>query len=85
MCGIFALLNYDKKFSFDFISKQFLKGKNRGPEDSQLVKVGIKSLFGFHRLAINGINPESNQPIVKNNIILICNGEIYTYKQFLQP
>lgn len=81
MCGIFALLNYDKKFSFDFISKQFLKGKHRGPEDSQLVKVGIKSLFGFHRLAINGINPESNQPIVKNNIILICNGEIYNYKQ----
>jgi asparagine synthase (glutamine-hydrolysing) len=37
-------------------------------------------LLGFHRLAINGLNEESNQPLVLNGIELICNGEIYNYK-----
>ncbi len=38
----------------------------------------------IHRLAINGLNPESDQPLnIKTfpNYILICNGEIYNYKE----
>ena len=31
--------------------------------------------------AINGLNKESNQPIEYKNITLICNGEIYNYKE----
>ena len=37
----------------------------------------------FHRLAINGLNPQSGQPLTinnDNNKILMCNGEIYNYK-----
>ena len=41
----------------------------------------IKIVLGFHRLAINGLNAESNQPIVIENISLICNGEIYNYRE----
>jgi asparagine synthase (glutamine-hydrolysing) len=78
MCGIFCLLNNDK-FSGPFIDYQFYKGKHRGPESSKLVRVSIKALFGFHRLAINGLNPESDQPIVNDYVTLICNGEIYNY------
>ena len=81
MCGIFTLLNYEQKFAKDFVQKQFEKGKGRGPEDSVLQKVGCKITFGFHRLAINGLNPESNQPLVKGDLTLICNGEIYNYKE----
>jgi len=81
MCGIFALLNYEQKFTKDFAQKQFMKGQGRGPEDSVLQKVGCKLTFGFHRLAINGLNTESNQPLVKGDITLICNGEIYNYKE----
>uniref|UniRef100_A0A6C0KTF0 asparagine synthase (glutamine-hydrolyzing) n=1 Tax=viral metagenome TaxID=1070528 RepID=A0A6C0KTF0_9ZZZZ len=81
MCGIFCLLNNDNHFKSEFIEKQFKKGKGRGPEHSKLTSVSIKALFGFHRLAINGLNSESNQPIVDGNIILICNGEIYNYKE----
>jgi len=36
--------------------------------------------LGFHRLAINGLNDLANQPLEINDIILICNGEIYNYK-----
>jgi asparagine synthase (glutamine-hydrolysing) len=78
MCGIFSLLN-TKGFSTEFINTQFEKGKNRGPEYSKLESFNNFNL-GFHRLAINGLNDQSNQPISINNIILICNGEIYNYK-----
>lgn len=86
MCGIFALLNpnYDNSNFVDdqpTINEQFMKGKNRGPEFSKLETKCFKMVLGFHRLAINGLNTESNQPIVINDIVLICNGEIYNYKQ----
>ena len=81
MCGIFALLNYDQKYTKEFIQTQFMKGKGRGPEYSTLQRVGCKISFGFHRLAINGLNSESNQPLVKGDLTLICNGEIYNYKE----
>jgi len=82
MCGIFTLLNNNEHlFSKDFIKQQFIKGKSRGPESSKLEHIFIKTLFGFHRLAINGLNDKSNQPFQIDNICLICNGEIYNYKQ----
>jgi asparagine synthase (glutamine-hydrolysing) len=82
MCGIFGLLNNnDQLFSEKFINTQFQKGRGRGPEDSVLSSVGKNIMFGFHRLAINGLNKWSNQPITKGNITLICNGEIYNYKE----
>lgn len=78
MCGIFALLNsiYDK----NMVNKEFMKGQSRGPEFSKLDDSYMKMILGFHRLAINGLNEISNQPLVINNIVLICNGEIYNYK-----
>ena len=81
MCGIFALLNNQGEYSDSFIDEQFQKGKGRGPESSKLSKITISTTFGFHRLAINGINPESDQPLIMDNIALICNGEIYNYKE----
>jgi asparagine synthase (glutamine-hydrolysing) len=81
MCGIFSLLNYDHEYTNNFIETQFKKGKRRGPECSTLSNVGIKIKFGFHRLAINGLNKESNQPLIHDDILLICNGEIYNYKE----
>jgi asparagine synthase (glutamine-hydrolysing) len=38
-------------------------------------------MYGFHRLAINGLNTESNQPLIQDDVLLICNGEIYNYKE----
>lgn len=81
MCGIFCLLNNNNNDK-SFIKKQFEKGVGRGPESSILNDIfHSKCIFGFHRLAINGLNTISNQPIIINNILLICNGEIYNYKE----
>ena len=83
MCGIFFLLN-NQIYSKDVIKQQFMKGQGRGPENSSLTKVGSHATLGFHRLAINGLNIESNQPLQLDNLTLICNGEIYNYKHLYE-
>ena len=80
MCGIFALLNHNGE-KRDIIQKSFQKGAHRGPEYSVYKNITVSTDFGFHRLAINGLNPLSHQPITIGNIVLICNGEIYNYKE----
>jgi asparagine synthase (glutamine-hydrolysing) len=91
MCGIFALLNngiifHDAVFTETFIREQFMKGVARGPEFSRLLTDSeLKNMFlGFHRLAINGLNSKSNQPFFINGVVLVCNGEIYNYKQLYE-
>ena len=74
-----ALGNEGGVFSKDFILDQFNRNSRRGPESSKLVNLSDNCSVGFHRLAINGLNEGSMQPIVFNNKILICNGEIYNY------
>ena len=90
MCGIFAyIVNTDdinkptNTCNEKFITRQFMKGKSRGPESTKsLVRNHGDTfiLFGFHRLAINGLDETSNQPMCIDGIYLICNGEIYNYK-----
>ena len=82
MCGIFAIINPNQNTHTNLknITKAFNKGKNRGPEFSTLQNFD-NIYLGFHRLAINGLNDNSNQPFIINNIILICNGEIYNFKE----
>ncbi len=79
MCGIFAILN--NEFTDSVIDAYFKKGYCRGPENSQTKRLKNK-LFGFHHLAINGYNDVSSiQPLEYNDCILICNGEIYNWKE----
>jgi asparagine synthase (glutamine-hydrolysing) len=78
MCGIFGIINSD--VSCEILNKYFNEGSKRGPEFSILKSYNNVTL-GFHRLAINGLNQESNQPFEIDNIYLICNGEIYNYKE----
>ena len=85
MCGIFALLNYqENQLNPDDIQNEFVKGMSRGPEFSKLSSIYLKMILGFHRLAINGLTYESNQPLVIDDIVLICNGEIYNYIQLFK-
>jgi asparagine synthase (glutamine-hydrolysing) len=63
------------------VETSFNRGVGRGPETSKLIDINETTTIGFHRLAINGLNTNSDQPIIQDNIHLICNGEIYNYKE----
>ena len=84
MCGIFSIINNIlSPNELTQLYDAFMLGKSRGPENSILEKVYNKVLFGFHRLAINGLNETSNQPLYYNGVVLICNGEIYNYNDII--
>jgi asparagine synthase (glutamine-hydrolysing) len=86
MCGIFSILNHQSEYlSEDIIRSSFQCGVSRGPEYSSLEYYDKwNSVIGFHRLAINGLNVVSNQPIIIDEVALICNGEIYNYKKLYE-
>ena len=77
MCGIFFIKgNYNN----ETLNVAFTKGQLRGPDNSKLEQINHETALGFHRLSINGLDSISNQPIIKHGVYLICNGEIYNYK-----
>ena len=84
MCGIFGFLNNSltpaNVITSKIIEDSFNKGKHRGPDNSSTTKLN-NLIFGFHRLAINGLDTISNQPIVIDNIYLICN--VYNLEIYL--
>tara|TARA_Y100000768_G_C23983199_1_gene687111 strand:- start:3 stop:1793 length:1791 start_codon:yes stop_codon:yes gene_type:complete len=84
MCGIFALLNNTSTLNPEDVKMAFELGNNRGPEDSEFIKYDNSIDIGFKRLAINGLNKLSRQPMTIDNITLICNGEIYNYKELFK-
>jgi len=82
MCGIFAYLDSSNNImNLDHIDVMFNASQKRGPESSVLKHLSPNVIFGFHRLAINGLTDESNQPMIHNQYTLICNGEIFNYKE----
>jgi len=77
MCGIFAYLG--KKLSFSDLNYGFEKLRNRGPDNTQIEYITKNIVFGFHRLSINDVSDNGNQPLNFDNLTLICNGEIYNH------
>jgi len=83
MCGIFLYLS-SQPYTKEFVEEQGSKCSHRGPDNTQVVEYSYDdyySYFMFHRLAINGLTETSNQPFEQNNLICMCNGEIYNYKE----
>ena len=88
MCGIFAAIIGEGATTGVELSVDVARSAYRGPDRSRLEYAdgaAQRLLFGFHRLAINGLTPDSDQPMSIGRCILICNGEIYNtnelYKQ----
>ena len=90
MCGIFGLLlkesyNIENDTKDKYKIKQHFKyGEKRGPEYSLIKNINSQIIWGFHRLCINGLDEISNQPIKTGTCVMMCNGEIYNYKQLIQ-
>lgn len=83
MCGIYALVSKIRNImDCTKTYKQFMQIKYRGPDSTKCIHIGDVSL-GFHRLAIIDPTEKSNQPFFEDGIYLICNGEIYNYKELI--
>ena len=88
MCGIWSYLQfYNNKKKFHKILADFWNISNRGPDNSVLETYNNIAI-GFHRLGIMDNSFQSNQPfIIKDELktnILICNGEIYNFKELIR-
>lgn len=86
MCGIFSYISKNEKTS-EILLNEGNKCSHRGPDNTQFQYFKYKDFhinYVFHRLAINGLNEEGNQPITIDNVSIICNGEIYNYKKLAE-
>lgn len=54
--------------------------KHRGPDSSVVIHKNGNT-FAFDRLAINGLGEDGEQPFVDDDIIVMCNGEIYNHNE----
>ena len=88
-----SLTKYKKSLLENLKSYQndFYKLSHRGPDNSSFLNdttnffsKNYHIFWGFHRLAINGQTPESNQPFFIKKCRLICNGEIYNFRQLIK-
>lgn len=88
MCGIFGLIQRtpisgSQREDYD---SRAMRIQHRGPDDTRSLLLDERTLFVFHRLAINDITTAGNQPLVLTHdsgerVVLICNGEIYNHRQ----
>jgi asparagine synthase (glutamine-hydrolysing) len=82
MCGIFSY-TYQDSSPTERVKDYGNKCQHRGPDNTKTLEIhsdNTNTYLMFHRLSINGQNEVSNQPLVHNNCVLMCNGEIYNYK-----
>jgi asparagine synthase (glutamine-hydrolysing) len=76
MCGILALFGEEVEVSSYLLS-------HRGPDDYRTKTLG-KCRMDFYRLAINDLTEAGMQPFRQGDEMLVCNGEIYNYRDFLK-
>jgi asparagine synthase (glutamine-hydrolysing) len=95
MCGIFAYFcRTGQCVCKESIVQNALKIQHRGPDETHIIhgKLDTDQIIDnyhlvFHRLMINGLSPESGQPLVypptAPTSFLMCNGEIYNYHELI--
>lgn len=80
MCGIFALL-FDRS---NHVKPEVIEASNtlsnRGPDSCVTVRTRL-GFFAFHRLSINDVSMDGNQPMVSGDVLMMVNGEIYNHKE----
>lgn len=81
MCSIMGY--FKTNVSRKRFEKAFEKTRSRGPDATRIIDTG-NGFLGFHRLAIMGLDENGMQPFIKNNRMLVCNGEIYGFRKLRQ-
>lgn len=78
MCTIIGYKSL--KVNKESIHQALLATYTRGPDDERIQEVGCGYL-GFQRLSIMGLSPLGMQPFVRDGNYVVCNGEIYGFRE----
>lgn len=79
MCGLLVYVGLQaKKYEID-LRTGFETLNHRGPDDSSTLEYSNGKMY-FHRLSINDLSSDGNQPFQRNKLNFVCNGEIYNHK-----
>jgi len=77
MCGLAGFINYGEN---EWLAKKVATvQQHRGP-DAQKMWQHDNIALSHQRLSIIDLDPRSDQPFVKNGLVIVFNGEIYNYK-----
>ena len=79
MCGL-AFYNGTNPYIVNRLFHEFNEIKYRGPDNTITYQNNLVTLM-FHRLAIMDTSNRGNQPFNYKHVHVICNGEIYNYKE----
>ncbi|GEO11242.1 asparagine synthase (glutamine-hydrolyzing) [Segetibacter aerophilus] len=78
MCGLAGFVGFSDNVS---LAKEANKTQaHRGP-DNQSIWEDETIALAHQRLSIIDLSDSANQPFVKNNFVIVFNGEIYNYKE----
>jgi len=78
MCGLAGFINFENN---EALANAACKTQeHRGP-DAQRIWMHSNVALSHQRLSIIDLDSRSDQPFVKNGLVIIFNGEIYNYKQ----
>lgn len=78
MCGLVYV--GDLEVEDEKIVQAYKSLEHRGPDDQQLLK-NKNGFFAFTRLSIMDLTPSGDQPFQNDNLTVLCNGEIYNFRQ----
>ena len=77
LCAIFGICEINHQKVKKALDLMIYRGR-----DYQAIKNNSKATFGFNRLSIENIDI-NNQPLLKDDILVVFNGEIYNYKSLI--
>ncbi len=80
-CGMCSIMGLAKRhISMEEFEGHFAKTASRGPDMSRIIEIG-DTVLGFQRLSIMGLSESGMQPFELNGNYVICNGELYGFRQ----
>ena len=82
MCSIMGYCG--KSMPLETFQKGFDRTISRGPDDARIIHIG-NGLFGFHRLAIMGLQPEGMQPFSLDGEMCIRDRHRAMQRQWFPP
>lgn len=85
MCGIaWYLLDGLTSTQVDLLSDYAQRISHRGHDSTKIERIE-NQMWAFHRLAIINIDPKGMQPFTSSSSRMMCNGEIYNYRNLARP